>query len=249
MVLILGIGCVVLILGTGRVILILGTGIDPTTDLALPHVRREGGFWTVLFRRWSHSRILLLAKPHEPGPSMTTPSRLRSGSTASYLSSIADGDLTAPQAITRTLANALAADDFSGCIKNLPGLGIDPQAYIDGFDKVRPWFFYPRSFSVHGLWGLQAIDILSPESDIHNRCVRALSKVCGIYGLLPDSHKVKSTLTTSQHAIASGGFSDIWKATDEKNEVFAIKVLRMYENNASQVTKVRQYSRSPPAAR
>ena len=91
-------------------------------------------------------------------------------------------------------------------------------------------------------FGIQAIDILSPEYDIHKRCVRALSK---IYGLLPDSHKIKSTLMTSQHAIASGGFSDIWKAANEKNEVFATKVLRTYENNASQVTKVRQYARFP----
>ena len=85
---------------------------------------------------------------------------------------------------------------------------------------------------------MQAIDILSPESDIHERCVRALSKACGIYGLLPDSHKIKATLTTSQHAIASGGFSDIWKATNENGEVFAVKVLRMYQNNALQVKKV-----------
>jgi hypothetical protein len=49
---------------------------------------------------------------------------------------------------------------------------------------------------------------------------------------------IKSTLTTSEHAIASGGFSDIWKATDEKGEEFAIKVLRVYQNNAAQVKKV-----------
>jgi len=99
-------------------------------------------------------------------------------------------------------------------------------------------------FTVSG--GSQAIDILSTESDIYERCVRALSKVCGIYGLLPDSHKVKSTLTTSKHALASGGFSDIWKATNEKGEVFAVKVLRMYQNNAVQVTKVGGRASSPP---
>ena len=66
------------------------------------------------------------------------PSRLHSGSTASYLRSIADGDLTAPQAITRTLTNALAGNDYYDCVKDLPGIGIDPQAYIDGLDKVRP---------------------------------------------------------------------------------------------------------------
>ena len=109
------------------------------------------------------------------------------------------------------------------------------------------FFFYPRLLPAHSLWGSQAIDIISTESDIHRRCVRALSKVCGIYRLLPDSHKIKSTLTTSQHAIASGGFSDIWKAKNEKGEEFAIKVLRIYQNNATQVTKVRQRARFPPS--
>ena len=54
-----------------------------------------------------------------------------------------------------------------------------------------------------------------------------MSEACGIYGLLPESHKVKFTLMTGEHAIASGGFSDTWKASNEKGEVFAIKVLRM----------------------
>ena len=84
----------------------------------------------------------------------------------------------------------------------------------------------------------QAIDILTPESDIHERCVRALRKACGIYGLLPDSHEVKFTLASGEHALASGGFSDVWKATNEDGEVFAVKVLRMYQNNAAQVKKV-----------
>jgi hypothetical protein len=86
--------------------------------------------------------------------------------------------------------------------------------------------------------GSQAIDIISSESDIHERCVRALSKACGIYELLPDSHKVKSVLRTGQHAVASGGFSDVWKAENEDGEAFAVKVLRMYRDNAVQVKKV-----------
>lgn len=49
------------------------------------------------------------------------------------------------------------------------------------------------------------------------------------------------TLTTSQHATASGGFSDVWKATDEDGEVFSIKVFRMYESNAAQVKKVGEF--------
>lgn len=86
--------------------------------------------------------------------------------------------------------------------------------------------------------GIQAIDILTPESDIHEGCVRALSNACGIYGLLPESHKVKWALRTGRHAVASGGYSDVWRAENENREVFAIKVLRMYENSAEQVKKV-----------
>jgi len=75
---------------------------------------------------------------------MTTLSRPRSASTASYLRSIADGGLTVPQVITRTLTDALAADDYSDCIKDLSSINIniEPQAYIDGLDKVRPCSFF-----------------------------------------------------------------------------------------------------------
>lgn len=86
--------------------------------------------------------------------------------------------------------------------------------------------------------GYQAIDILSPESDIHERCVKELSRVCGIYGLLPESHKVNTILKKGQHAVASGGYSDIWKAANKTGEYFAVKVLRMYEDSAVQVKKV-----------
>jgi len=68
---------------------------------------------------------------------MLNPPRLRTGSTAGYLGSIADGGLTSPQEITRTLTDALAARDYSTCIKGLKSVNIDPQEYIDGLDKVR----------------------------------------------------------------------------------------------------------------
>jgi hypothetical protein len=68
---------------------------------------------------------------------MTTLARHRAASTASHLRSIANGDLTVPQVITQKLTDALTADDYSGCIKDLPSINIEPQAYIDGLDKVR----------------------------------------------------------------------------------------------------------------
>ena len=165
--------------------------------------------------------------------------RPRSDSLTTSLRVIASGDLTAPQVVVQILTDALGADNYSECIKNLLSHNIDPQSYIDGLDKVCHSFFLPlailRSHSPRD----QAIDILSSESDIHGRCVRALGKVCGIYELLPDSYRIKSTLTTGEHALASGGFSDIWKATNRAGGTFAIKVLRMYQNNATQVKKVR----------
>lgn len=82
------------------------------------------------------------------------------------------------------------------------------------------------------------IDILSPESDIHERSVRELSRVCGIYGLLPESHKVNSILVTGQYAVTFGGYFDVWRAMNETGEHFAVKVLRTYEDSAAQLKKV-----------
>lgn len=77
---------------------------------------------------------------------MATPSR--SVSTASYLRSIADEDLTAPQVITRILTDAFAADDYSDYIKDLSSINIEPQAYIDGLDKVSSCSFFISSRSL-----------------------------------------------------------------------------------------------------
>jgi len=47
-----------------------------------------------------------------------------------------------------------------------------------------------------------------------------------------------------EHPVGSGGFSDVWKADGENGGVFAVKELRMYQNNAERVKKVGQY---PPS--
>lgn len=59
-----------------------------------------------------------------------------------------------------------------------------------------------------------------------------------MYGLLPDSHKIRSKLTVGEHPVAFGGFSDIWKAKSEDGDSFAVKVLRVYQNSAERVKKV-----------
>jgi len=76
---------------------------------------------------------------------MMTPNRPRATSVAtnSYLRLIANGNLTSPQAITTTLTNALGATDYPDCVKNLcrPDVGIHPQSFIDGLDKVGSHIF------------------------------------------------------------------------------------------------------------
>lgn len=69
---------------------------------------------------------------------MATPQRPRAGTiTTNHLRLIADGDLTSPKIITATLINAFGSGDYSICLKSLHSVGIDPQSFIDGLDKVR----------------------------------------------------------------------------------------------------------------
>jgi len=163
--------------------------------------------------------------------------RFRPDSSASYLGSIADGGPTSPEAITRTLTNVLEAEDYPDRVNDLHGAGIDPQSYIDGLDKVGPRLSLTLATHLRPFES-QAIDIISPASDIHERCVRALRKACGLHRLLPDSHTVRSVLTPGPRPVVPGGFSDVWKAENENGEVFAIKVLRVYQDSVVLVKKV-----------
>jgi len=78
----------------------------------------------------------------------------------------------------------------------------------------------------------QIIDSLRADPGLQKRCIRALRKTCGIYGILPTSYAVPFPLTKpGQRPFASGGFSDVWRVADEKDrdQVFAVKSLRVYE--------------------
>lgn len=58
---------------------------------------------------------------------------------------------------------------------------------------------------------------------------------CGLYGILPACYEVTSTLSVppGQIATSRGGFADVWRLTDEKDnrKVFAVKFLRVYEKD------------------
>lgn len=58
------------------------------------------------------------------------------GSALAHLSLISQGKVS-PQNTREALTAAFVADDYIECINNLPGLNVDPQAYIDGLDQVR----------------------------------------------------------------------------------------------------------------
>lgn len=165
---------------------------------------------------------------------------------AGYLVSIAYGGVTSPREITKTLSDIFASEDYRNCIKDLQNVGIDPQAYIDGLDKVRSQFVISlaalRSWSL----GHQAIGTLPPESDTHERSLRHLRNVCRTYGLLPESHQVKSNPTTGQYTVASGGFSDVWRAANKSGKVLAFKVFRTHEDSATQVEEEGDRLHSPP---
>ena len=83
---------------------------------------------------------------------MATPHRPRASTiTSNYLRAIASRDLTAPREVATTLTNALEARDYSACLKNLHGLGIEPQSFIDGLDKVRSRLLSCLAAPIHDL--------------------------------------------------------------------------------------------------
>jgi hypothetical protein len=66
--------------------------------------------------------------------------------------------------------------------------------------------------------------------------------MCGLYGILPTHYEVTSSLgVPDRRPFASGGFSDVRKFTDERNQdqVFVVKSLRVYEQDpVNKINKV-----------
>ena len=159
----------------------------------------------------------------------TTPRR----SAAVQLTLISKNEIS-PQDAEHVLTAAFTAEDYSDCIKDLNGCEIDPQAYIDGLDRVSSrMLMFPSSiltFILH-----QIIDFLKPRSENYRSGLLALQKACGIYGLLPSSYIKPEPLTLmtagSKRPLASGGHADTWKAMDSGGSIFAVKQLRLYEGD------------------
>ena len=151
-----------------------------------------------------------------------------------------------PRDAQQVLTDAFTADDYIDCIRNLTGWNIDPQAYIDNLDQVGPRLSTLISSALIAVPHQMIDNTLTPGSEIYDRCLRALRKTCGIYGILPSSRVMPQglTLVTTnilKRPFASGGFADVWKARDDNGQLFAIKNLRTYEvDDLRHVRKVLQ---------
>lgn len=160
------------------------------------------------------------------------PAKTPRRSASTHLSLISHNTVS-PRDAQQVLMAAFTADDYFECIENLEGQGIHPRAYIDGLDRVGPHPL-PLKNSTFTLIPRQLIDTFEPGSEIFHRSLRALRKTCGIYGLLPTSHQVSEPLTLitpgrMRRPFASGGHSDVWKASNYGGRIFAVKQLRTYE--------------------
>lgn len=137
------------------------------------------------------------------------------------------------QDINQVLTAAFGAGDYLDCIKDLRARGIDPLSYINSLDKVRTLLILRQYNQFIIAWG-QIIDSLPIVSDLRKRCIRALRKTSGIYGILPASHTVTFPLSKpGPRCFSSGGFTDIWKLEDEtdRSRIFAVKSFRVCEQD------------------
>ena len=63
---------------------------------------------------------------------------------------------------------------------------------------------------------------------MRSRCLRGLLKICGEYGIIPNSRVIsESTIEKlGDSPISSGGFSNVWQGVYKGDTFVAIKVMR-----------------------
>ena len=167
------------------------------------------------------------------------------GSAALQLALISQSKVS-PQDAEHVLAAAFMAEGYSNCIKDLPRCGVDPQAHIDGLDRVGFRILVCTTSTLTPTI-LQMIGTLSPTSEIHRSGLLALQKACGIYRLLPPSCIKPEPLTlistdSMKRPFASGGFSDLWEAKDANGWAFALK--KFHVNMADSLERVKKVIRT-----
>lgn len=78
---------------------------------------------------------------------------------------------------------------------------------------------------------------------MRQRCFRALRRAAGETGFLPTSYQLPYPLRKQDTLPnAAGGFSEVWKASSPSGAEFALKVLRVtQQNDISKIRKARKF--------
>lgn len=78
---------------------------------------------------------------------------------------------------------------------------------------------------------------------MRRRCLRALRRAGGETGFLPTSYQVSFELKKQDTLPnAAGGFSDVWKANSPSGTTYALKVLRVtQQDDIREIKKVRAF--------
>ena len=187
-----------------------------------------------------------IQQPEAPGATSPTPVMTTGHSlpAATFLRKVADWDGNSPD-IDQALTAAFEADDYLDCVNDLEAQNIDPSSYINGLDEVSS---YPtqKQRACFITMRCQIIDSLPVDSNLRRRCIRALRKTCGLYGVLPTSHIVSFPLAKlGKHHFTSGASADVWKfaSGESYDRVFAVKSFRVHEESSvEKIDKVQGFS-------
>ena len=131
------------------------------------------------------------------------------------------GDTIPPTEIPQLLSSIFDARDYKPSLQQLQER--DLGMWVERLDQVcRLWT--PSSSSVFTLF--QIIDSSVFDERLRKRTLRSLRKTCGLKKTLPKSHYFPGKLSKASNRPMHGGTADVWRATDDRGEVFAAKVFR-----------------------
>lgn len=147
------------------------------------------------------------------------------GTTEKRLDLIAGGALD-PKGASQFLNKTFDAKDYLSVLRRYT----KQQKYIDGLYEVYYSHICEISLSPNPKKIFCHLD-LDPAT--RKRCFRALRKAGGETRLLPTSYNISYTLERPDvRAKAFGGYSEVWKVIDPAGTTFALKVIRVSEQDS-----------------
>ena len=142
---------------------------------------------------------------------------------------IVDQHLTSEERIS-LITDIFSDRDETEMVKHLRG--DDAQSFVDVVYQVIP----PLIFKQNLVYVEQVLDSLEPH--LRKKSLSVLCKICGRQALLPQSFQIPLCYDRADHALYSGGYSDVWMGEHRGCKV-AVKVLRLYTtSNLGKITTV-----------